>query len=63
MIVAHPDVTSWEELKEKTLLIGDNGYSSYYQWMIAEHGFTADQRQPYTFNPAPFIANTSPSFC
>ncbi len=58
VIVAHPDVTSWEELKDKTLLIGDNGYSSYYQWMIAEHGFTADQRQPYTFNPAPFIANT-----
>lgn len=58
VIVAHPDVTSWEDLKGKTLLIGDNGYSSYYQWMIAEHGFTADQRQPYTFNPAPFIANT-----
>ncbi|WP_299608083.1 ABC transporter substrate-binding protein [uncultured Tateyamaria sp.] len=58
VIVAHPDVTSWEELKDKTLLIGDNGYSSYYQWMIAEHGFTVEQRQPYTFNPAPFIANT-----
>ncbi len=58
VIVAHPDVTSWEELKDKTLLIGDNGFTSYYQWMIAEHGFTAEQRQPYTFNPAPFIANT-----
>ncbi|WP_299043826.1 ABC transporter substrate-binding protein [uncultured Tateyamaria sp.] len=58
VIVAHPDVTSWDALKDKTLLIGDNGYSSYYQWMIAEHGFTAEQRQPYTFNPAPFIANT-----
>lgn len=58
VIVAHPDVGSWEELKDKTLLIGDNGYSSYYQWMIAEHGFTAEQRQPYTFNPAPFLANT-----
>jgi len=58
VIVAHPDVTSWDELKDKTLLIGDNGYTSYYQWMIAEHGFTAEQRQPYTFNPAPFIANT-----
>ncbi|MEX0370495.1 MAG: ABC transporter substrate-binding protein [Tateyamaria sp.] len=58
VIVAHPDVTSWEELKDKTLLIGDNGYTSYYQWMIAEHGFTAEQRQPYTFNPAPFIADT-----
>ena len=59
VIVAHPDVTSWEQLKDKTLLIGDNGYSSYYQWMIAAHGFTAEQRQPYTFNPAPFLADTS----
>jgi NitT/TauT family transport system substrate-binding protein len=58
VIVAHPDVESWEDLKERTLLIGDNGFSSYYQWMIAAHGFTVEQRQPYTFNPAPFIADT-----
>ncbi len=58
VIVAHPDVASWDDLKDKTLLIGDNGFTSYYQWMIAEHGFTAEQRQPYTFNPAPFLADT-----
>lgn len=58
VIVAHPDVTSWDELKDKTLLIGDNGFASYYQWMIAAHGFTVEQRQPYTFNPAPFLADT-----
>ncbi|GIT91693.1 ABC transporter permease [Jannaschia pagri] len=58
VIVAHPDVDSWEGLKDKTLLIGDNGFTSYYQWMIAAHGFTAEQRQPYTFNPAPFLADT-----
>jgi NitT/TauT family transport system substrate-binding protein len=57
VIVAHPDVTSWDQLKDKTLLIGDNGFTSYYQWMISAHGFTAEQRQPYTFNPAPFLAD------
>ena len=57
--VAQPDVTSWESRKDKTLLIGDNGFTSYYQWMIAAHGFTVEQRQPYTFNPAPFLADTS----
>ena len=57
VIVAHPDVESWDQLKDRTLLIGDNGFASYYQWMIAEHGFTVEQRQPYTFNPAPFIAD------
>ncbi|MEM6309813.1 MAG: ABC transporter substrate-binding protein [Pseudomonadota bacterium] len=59
VILAHPGVAeSWDDLKDLTLLIGDNGFTSYYQWMIAEHGFTAEQRQPYTFNPAPFIADT-----
>ena len=57
VIVAHPDVESWDDLKSKTLLIGDNGFQSYYQWMIADHGFTAAQREPYTFNPAPFLAD------
>ncbi|NNK65833.1 MAG: ABC transporter substrate-binding protein, partial [Rhodobacteraceae bacterium] len=47
----------WEDLKNLELLIGDNGFQSYYQWMIKAHGFTAEQRQPYTFNPAPFLAN------
>ena len=58
VIVAHPgEAESWDDLKNLTLLIGDNGFQSYYQWMIAEHGFTADQREPYTFNPAPFLAD------
>lgn len=59
VILAHPgEADSWEDLKNLTLLIGDNGFQSYYQWMIAEYGFTAEQRQPYTFNPAPFLADT-----
>jgi len=58
VILAHPgEADTWEELKDLTLLIGDNGFASYYQWMIAEYGFTAEQREPYTFNPAPFIAD------
>ncbi len=59
VIVAHPgEAESWEDLKSlDTLLIGDNGFQSYYQWMINAHGFTAEQRKPYTFNPAPFLAD------
>ena len=58
VIVAHPgEAESWDDLKNLTLLIGDNGFQSYYQWMMAAHGFTADQREPYTFNPAPFLAD------
>lgn len=58
VILAHPGkAETFEDLKDLTLLIGDNGYQSYYQWMISAYGFTAEQRQPYTFNPAPFLAN------
>ena len=60
VILAHPGkADSFEDLKDLTLLIGDNGFTSYYQWMIAEYGFTVEQREPYTFNPAPFIADES----
>lgn len=58
VILAHPgQAESFADLKKLNLLIGDNGFQSFYQWMIAEHGFTADQRKPYTFNPAPFLAD------
>lgn len=58
VILAHPGkASSFEDLKNLTLLIGDNGFASFYQWMIAAYGFTAEQRQPYTFNPAPFLAD------
>lgn len=58
VILAHPGkASSFEDLKDLTLLIGDNGFSSYYRWMMAEYGFTKEQRKPYTFNPAPFLAD------
>ena len=58
VIIAHPgQAEKFEDLKDLTLLIGDNGYQGFYQWMIAAYGFTPDQRQPYTFNPAPFLAD------
>jgi NitT/TauT family transport system substrate-binding protein len=58
VILSHPgEADTWEELKDLTLLISDTGFASYYQWMISAHGFTAEQREPYTFNPAPFIAD------
>ncbi|MEM1047833.1 MAG: ABC transporter substrate-binding protein [Pseudomonadota bacterium] len=59
VILTHPGegFDTWESLKDATLFIGDNGFQSYYQWMMTEFGFTAEQRKPYTFNPAPFIAD------
>lgn len=59
ILMSHPGqgFDTFESLKGATLFIGEHGFQSYYQWMMDEYGFTAEQRQPYTFNPAPFIAN------
>ncbi|MGF1657944.1 MAG: ABC transporter substrate-binding protein [Rubrimonas sp.] len=60
VIMTHPGVASkFEDLKSLTLMIGDAGYQSYYQWMKAAFGFTDDQRRPYTFNSAPFLADVN----
>lgn len=59
VIVTHPGrVKSFEEIKTlPTIFIGDQGFASFYQWMINAYGFTAEQRVPYTFQAAPFIAD------
>ena len=59
VILAHPGkAKTFADLKNlDKILIGDQGYASFYQWMKAAYGFTDEQREVYTFNPAPFIAN------
>jgi NitT/TauT family transport system substrate-binding protein len=59
VLLSHPGrVASFEDLKDlDELIIGDAGFASYYQWLMTDFGFMAENRVPYTFNPAPFIAN------
>ncbi len=60
VLMSHPGegLDSWEALKNaEQYILGDEGFQSYFQWMITEFGFDAAKRIPYTFNPAPFIAN------
>lgn len=59
ILMTHPGkVNDFGEIKDlEQLIIGDNGFTSFYQWMMNDHGFRADNRIPYTYNPAPFLAN------
>ncbi len=59
VIIAHPGKakTFGDLAKLDKILVGDQGYASFYQWMMNAYGFTDAQREVYTFNPAPFIAN------
>lgn len=61
VLLAHPDQgleTLADLAKLPTLFLSKDGYSSYFQWMkTAFPGFRDEQYKPYTFNPAPFIAD------
>ncbi|MEM8556198.1 MAG: ABC transporter substrate-binding protein [Pseudomonadota bacterium] len=59
VLMTHPGkASSFEEVADlETMIIGDNGFQSYYQWLITDYGFDPAKRVPYTFNPAPFLAN------
>ena len=59
ILMTHPGqgLDDWEDLKDIELLISETGFHSYYRWLMDEHGFTAEQRAPYTFNSAPFLAD------
>jgi NitT/TauT family transport system substrate-binding protein len=60
VLMTHPGqgLDTWESLKDaEQYILGDEGFQSYFQWMITDFGFDPAKRVPYTFNPAPFIAN------
>lgn len=60
VVMSHPGqgLDKWEDLKNaEQFIIGDEGFQSFFQWMITDFGFDAAKRIPYTYNPAPFIAN------
>ncbi|ALA16690.1 MULTISPECIES: ABC transporter substrate-binding protein [unclassified Chelatococcus] len=57
VIISHPGMDKWEDLKGATLLISKEGLASFYQWMVTQYGFNESQVRPYNYNAAPFIAD------
>ncbi len=58
VILTHPGaVESFGDMAggDFTMIVQDG--VAYYEWMKGAYGFTDAQRQPYTFNAAPFIVN------
>lgn len=60
IFMSHPGsgFDKWEDLPKATAFVGKEGLASFYQWMKIDHGFMEEKVKPYTFNPAPFIADT-----
>jgi NitT/TauT family transport system substrate-binding protein len=59
IIMTHPGAAASfaDVAKLDQFIIGDGGFVTYFKWMESAFGFDPAKRVPYTFNPAPFIAN------
>ncbi|MCC5974676.1 MAG: ABC transporter substrate-binding protein [Rubellimicrobium sp.] len=59
IIMTHPGAaSSFEDLKNlDRILISDGGVLTFWAWMINAFGFDPAQREVYTFNMAPLVAN------
>jgi NitT/TauT family transport system substrate-binding protein len=57
VLIAHPNVQEFTDLKKLTLFVSKEGMASYFQWLKADYGFSEARVKPYTFNPQPFLAD------
>ena len=56
-LIAHPDVGRIEDLKTRTLLIGQASESTYWPWLKAKYGFTEAQKRPYAYSVQQFLVD------
>ncbi len=59
VLLAHPGqgIDGFEDLTEKKILVGTGGQQTFWLWLKSVYGLSDDQLEPYTFNPAPFLAD------
>ncbi len=61
ILMAHPDagINTFADLaKADTIFMGNDGFTTFFAWMKQNfQGFHDEQFKPYTFNPAPFMAD------
>jgi NitT/TauT family transport system substrate-binding protein len=61
ILMAHPNqgFETLADLKGHPILISQDARTTFWEWLKAEYGYTDDMIRPYTFNPAPFLADES----
>ncbi len=55
VLIAHEDVKSFADLKNKTVFIGAASHRTFWPWLKSKYGLTDAQVRPYTFNVQPFV--------
>ncbi|MEH6491790.1 ABC transporter substrate-binding protein [Halopseudomonas sp.] len=60
-LIAHPHITSLEQVKEEGLpvYIAAFANTTFWPWLKSKYGYTDDMIRPYTFSVAPFLADDS----
>ena len=60
VLIAHPGVgnDSLEQLKGKPIFVSSSALTSFWPFLQSKFGYTDDQRRPYNFNIAPFLADS-----
>lgn len=56
-LIAHPDVQKIEDLKTRTLLIGQASETTFWPWLKAKYGFSDRQKRPYAFSVQQFLVD------
>ncbi len=61
ILMSHPGMglDRFEDLSRAKAYIGKEALVSVYQWLRTEHGFAEEMVEPYHFNSAPFIRDTT----
>jgi NitT/TauT family transport system substrate-binding protein len=61
VLIAHQnsEVNSIADMKGKPIMISDATVGSFWIWLKAKFGFSDEQIRKYTFNLAPFLADTN----
>jgi NitT/TauT family transport system substrate-binding protein len=57
VLIAHEHVKSFEDMKDKTILIAPAAQRGYWLWLKGKYGLQDSQTRPYTFNIQPFVAD------
>ena len=60
VLIAHPGagINSLADMKGHPILLADASITAFWVWLKAKYGFTDSQVHPYTFNSAPFLADS-----
>ena len=60
VLIAHPDpaLETIADLAGRPFLLADASVTAFWVWLKSKYGFTDDMVRKYTFNLAPFLADT-----